>query len=480
MFSNTHPVDLGILLVFLVVTLVVGLSYGRQTKTIQDYALGGKNFSTLTLTATLLATWFGGGSLYYTLANTYSQGLYFLISLLGTPLCFLLGGKVLAVRMGSFLDNVSVAEAMGDMYGKTIRVISAISGIAGQIGYVAIQFQVIARVLALFLGVQDQTLTVIASIIVILYSTTGGIRAVTFTDVVQFFTFGTFIPMLALIVWSHLQNLDQVAATLAVNPKFHFSKVVGWNTSFINTLALMLFYTLGGVTPPIFQRISMAKNSKQAQEAFIYTAFMGPLILALISWVGILLLADNPNLEPSKLVNYLINEYTYVGFKGLLATGVLALAMSTADSYLNSCAVLFANDVAKPLGLGANKPIFNARAFALIAGLLGLPLALYEADLLSLLLLSGSFYMPIVGIPLLLAILGFRSSKRSVLIGMAAGFAAVLVWRSFLAHTGIDAVMPATLASLIFMLSSHYLLGEPGGWQKAPHDTKAVPETLRS
>ena len=68
------------------------------------------------------------------------------------------------------------------------------------------------------------------------------------------------------------------------------------------------------------------------------------------------------------------------------------------------------------------------RIFAFILGALALVIALHMQDLLSILLLSGSFYMPIVSVPLLLAILGFRTTKRAVLIGMAAGLTTVLVW----------------------------------------------------
>lgn len=60
MTSSVHPVDIGIFAVFLAITLVVGLSYGRSVKTIRDYALGGKNFSTVTLVATIVATYSSG------------------------------------------------------------------------------------------------------------------------------------------------------------------------------------------------------------------------------------------------------------------------------------------------------------------------------------------------------------------------------------------------------------------------------------
>jgi len=41
-------------------------------------------------------------------------------------------------------------------------------------------------------------------------------------------------------------------------------------------------------------------------------------MLLIISWVGVLLLSDNPNLDPNNLLPYIISNYNYVGLKGLV------------------------------------------------------------------------------------------------------------------------------------------------------------------
>ena len=130
----TLTLDVALFSVFFAVNLVVGLSYGRKVKDLKDYALGGKNFSTATLAATIIATGSSGRSLFITLERTYSSGLYYIIAKLGLSIGLWLSGQ-LTGRMGEFLNNVSVAEAMGDMYGKTVQVITATSGIIAQIGY---------------------------------------------------------------------------------------------------------------------------------------------------------------------------------------------------------------------------------------------------------------------------------------------------------------------------------------------------------
>ena len=460
--------DIIIFSCFLTANLILGLQAGRRVKSLQSYAIGNKDFSTATITSTIVATCISGGFLSYVLAGTYSTGLSFMIALVGMSLGRLITGQLLVVRMGEFLNNLSVAEAMGDLYGKTVRIVTAISGIAVSVGYVAVQFQMIGGVLTLIFGSQELRVTMAAAIIVIGYSAFGGIRSVTITDVFQFITFGVFIPALSLIVWNNLKDPSQVVHTLTTNPSFDLREVIGWNPQFLFALSLLFYWTIPGMNPSSFQRIAMAHDLRQSQRSFNYAAGLTFLISMATVWVAILVLTENSNLnvasEPKAVLGYLINRYTYAGFKGLVAVGIVAMAMSTADSYLNSSAVLAVNDVIAPLRHSFKASITVVRLLSLCIGSLSLLLALHAKDLLELMLLAGSLYMPVVTIPLLLAIFGFRSSTRAVLIGMFAGISTVIFWNQFMAHTGIKAVIPGMVGNLVFLMGSHYLLRETGGW----------------
>lgn len=474
----THPIDIIIFVGFLVINLIVGLRYGRSVKTIKDYALGGKNFSTATLVATIVATWSSGSLLFIDIENTYSHGLYYLIACSGLPIGLLLTSW-LAARMEEFMHHVSIAEAIGSIYGKAVQIITALSGIIAKSGYTAMQFKVMSTMIASLFNLDSTTTTCIAAGIVIMYSSLGGIRAVTFTDVLQFFTFGAIIPLLALVVWNSIQAPEQVMTTLAENPIFDIKKVVGWHPRFLSTLNLFVYFVIPGVyAPEMFQRIAMARDTRQVRHAFTYAAGLFLLITLFTAWIGILLLTDNPGLAKEAVVPYMINTYTYMGLKGLLGIGVMALAMSTADSLLNSSSVLFANDIVKPLTRQKEAPVIIARSFVLGMGLIALLLALYTRDLLSLLMLSGSFYLPIITVPMLLAVLGFRSSTRAVLIGMVAGFVTVILWSIVLDNA--DSIFPGMLANLIGLMGSHYLLGEEGGWKEvAPNSSLALERAAR-
>ena len=461
--NNLTPVDLLILGVFLAATLIVGLSYGRQVTTIQDYALGGKNFSTYTLVATVVAMFASGSGFFLHVENIYTKGLYHLVPWLGVGLLLWLQGQ-LALRMGEFMEYVSVAEAMGSMYGKRIQVITAISSILARIGFMAIQFQVIARVIVIVLHFNSTVATAIAASIVILYSAFGGIKSVTFTDVLQFVTFSAVLPILALVIFRHLKEPSQIVATFADNPNFNIKQVFSWNDQSPSMLGMFIYCSIPVIYPEIFQRIAMAKDVRQAKRMLTYSAG-GVVMVYLASFlIGIMLLADSPRLEKTDVIAYMISTYTSPGILGLLGVGIIAMAMSTADSSLNSMSVMFANDIIKPLTGKTHGLISIARVFSVSIGFLGLFLALYGQDILSLVLLSVSFYVPIAAIPLLMAVIGFRTSKKAVLLSMFAGGSAVVLCNIY--FPAANAVVWGMFANLVLLLGSHYLLGEPGGWQK--------------
>jgi Na+/proline symporter len=331
-------------------------------------------------------------------------------------------------------------------------------------GYMAVQFQVIAKMLSTLFDFEGKETMIAAATIVIIYSTFGGIRSVIITDIFQFVAFSIFIPILALIIWNNLKDASKVANTLQHNPIFSVKSLLGNGKGFWPSLGLMLYFAIPALAPSIFQRISMAKDTLQVKKSFTYAAIIESVILLAVFFIAVLLFVDNPNLNFSALVSYLIERYTYPGLKGLIAVGIVAMAMSTADSDLNAASVLIVNDFMKPLWPSYTITITKLRVATVLIGLFAPTLALYTEDMLSAMLLAGSFYMPIVTVPLLLAIFGFRSTAKCVLIGMAAGLGAVIICMVFSKELPIDKLVPGMLANVVFFMGSHYLLRQPDGW----------------
>ena len=452
-----------IIISFLIVTFITGIRHAKGIKTIKDYALGGRNFSTAAIVATLVATWVSGSFFAITLSDTYSKGLYDLLPTICMSFHLLITAFLLIPRMGEFLGNTSIAESMGNLYGNKIRIITAIAGIAKSVGFIAIQFKVFGSLFSYFLGLSSMNAIILAAAIVIIYSAFGGIKSVTFTDVIQAFTFSIAIPIIGVVMWNKFYYADFSFANSLAEPKFNFNKVFDLqNPKLYEMIPLVLYYSIPGLSPVFCQRILIGSTVKQAQKAFIISAIIAVIFLLVFAWIPFLIFNIDANLEPSQLLAYVIDNYTYTGIRGLLVAGIVAMAMSTADSYINSCAVLFSNDICSPLNLGKNKELLISKIFTFLLGGLGIMLALVEQDLLSMVLIADSFYMPIVTIPLIFSILGFRSSTTSVLVGMGTGFLTIVAWKLF--KLPANGIVCAMFINLTFLMGSHYLFKQPGGW----------------
>ena len=62
---ETFNIDTIIFVGFLIINIVLGLTSSRGIKTIREYAVGNRNFSTATIAATIVATWITGEVFFY-------------------------------------------------------------------------------------------------------------------------------------------------------------------------------------------------------------------------------------------------------------------------------------------------------------------------------------------------------------------------------------------------------------------------------
>lgn len=459
-------IDIVIIAVFLILNLGVGLYYGRGVTNITEYAIGNRNFTTAALVSTIVATAVTGSMFTIGICRTYTDGLYDLLPTCGIALSLCLSAAFIIPRMKSFLGTISIAEALGNRYGRRVRIITAIGAIIANIGGIAVQYKVLGGVVSYFLGADIVSAVIMTGVIVTLYSAFGGIRSVTFTDILQFMVFGTVIPLIGIILWKTTIITEGFSYSVVLqNPNFQLSRVFDYNDSnFWGMMLLFLYYSIPSSYPAVFQRIMMSKNLQQAQRAFNISSIVQLVIICSVAWIGFLLLALNPNLNPDELIPHIIDNYSYNGLRGFVIVGVMSMVMSSADSFINVASVLAIHDIYKPIKLRVGNELLLARGAAIIIGIGPIFFALSNSDLLQMILYANAFYMPLVTAPLLLTVFGFQTTKITVLSGMAAGFTSVILWN--IIGIGFDPIIPATLINLIVMMLVHYLGNQPGGWVK--------------
>jgi len=455
-------IDVGIVAVFLVANLIAGLYSGRGIKNIKEYAIGNRNFSTATLSATVIATWIGGSFFANGVSQTYQDGLFYVLAILGDIVALLIFAYILSTRMKEFLGKISLADVMGELYGKHIRVISAIACIAISTGAIALEIKVISNLFYYFFDISSVYAALVSSFIIIIYSSFGGIKSVTFTDTIQFLTFGAFVPTFALFIWEVLGDHQTIVANVINSPLFDYKELFNYeNPRFLPCISIFI-YCCGftALDPANFQRSLLAKDTNQIRQSFVIAALVGIFILIASCLIGTIIYGHNPNLDANHLVMYIIDNYSYAGIKGVVLVGILAIAMSTADSWINVASVIFSHDFCKPLKLQfGNSELLVSRVFSVFIGFFAISLAITAHSLHDLLLLIGSFYCPIVAPILLLGLLGIRSTTKVALIAICGGIVITIIWGIYLQEqTNIASVIPGTIANLVVFLLAHFAL----------------------
>ncbi|WP_419241696.1 sodium:solute symporter family transporter [Cardinium endosymbiont of Nabis limbatus] len=455
---------------FLLVTLVVGVycSFNKKVTTLREYAIGNKQFATATLVATLLATTYGGGGLVRTVQQVSNLGLYWIVFSLCMAFDFWVI-SLLAVRMSPFMQHISMPETIGKVYGKYPRIIVALASICASIANVTIQINVMSMAIGMCVdSIDPRIVTICSTLILIFYAMFGGIRAVTFTDVVQFITFTMIIPLLGLFIFHKLDKPStEIIPFLQSHENFQFSTVFHFDTKLVAMVALILSAVVSYVEPTTIQRVYMSADPIQAKKVFLYASFFRLFIQTLILLIGLFVFVKEPMLPVEKIWSYIMANVPSF-FKGFISIALLAMTMSTADSKLNTCAVMVSHDILESIrgvkDISYTRQLLLAKTVALVVGLLAMILAFCCNDLLGLIIIIFDLSIPIITAPFLLAIFGFRGTARTALMGMVTGVLAILAWNEWVKSvTGIDGSFVAMLANGLAMMVAHYLFKQPEG-----------------
>ncbi|WP_250238794.1 hypothetical protein [Cardinium endosymbiont of Oedothorax gibbosus] len=264
---------------FLVLTLVAGIYFSSKATTFREYAVGHKQFATATLVVTVLAAYYGAGGSIRNVQYVYKLGLFWIILGLFVNSFSIWLFSRLMLRMGPFMQNLSIAETMGNVYGKYPRIITALVCIGQSI--VGITMQIIAMVQAISMCVDldlfyAQMVTIFAALIFIFYSIFGGVHTVTITHILQFLIFTIIIPFLACFVLKKTgKSVIEVVSLLQTQEKFQFSSLCHFDTNLVRMITMCLCIMVPDIgSSAIMQRVYMSSEANQAKEVFIICQFV--------------------------------------------------------------------------------------------------------------------------------------------------------------------------------------------------------------
>ncbi len=207
--------------------------------------------------------------------------------------------------------------------------------------------------------------------------------------------------------------------------------------------------------------MSILKNTKKTcQASFILNSAEWLLMFYFISaTIGLIAFVLFPDISPDKALPVLIKNVLPIGVIGIVLATLLAVVMSTADSYLNSATVIFSKDIWQRFiepDLSEKKKLWIERVVNLILGGAAVVFALYATSIVDALLLTYALWAPTVLIPFVLGVLLDLKCSRSAICAMLAGASTTALWKwgptNFAAETGISALIAGVLANILIFL----------------------------
>lgn len=432
-------IDLIIFAVYLLTMLGVGFFFMRKNKTIDDYYVGGRNLGSLHVGLSVVATDVGGGF------SIGLGGLGFLMGLSGSWMLFTgligawLSGVFLIPKMSKLSKDIGLftfPQIFTHYYNAKVALVAGIISAIGYLGFTSSQILAGAKLasssfedLSLF-----HALLVMGGIAVI-YTVIGGLKAVIYTDTVQWIILMSGLIFIGIpISYTAIGGIDAIHATLG--PEFlsftnlHWQDMVNWCITIIPIWFV-------GMT--LYQRIYACKDAKTAKKAwFIAGLFEWPImaimgvVLGLFSRVAFEqdmfasfgYAAGSTTIDAEIGLPLLLRKVLPIGLLGLVMSSYFSAVMSTADSCLMAASGNIVTDIIQFFHKKKTTVTHELRLSQIVTLLVGVAaifIAMSLQNVLELMLLSYSFMVSGLFVPVIAAIFLKQSNATAAIMSMLAG-----------------------------------------------------------
>lgn len=353
MKSGIATVDIIIVISYFVLVLGIGFYIARKTKTGEDLFLGGRTFGWGLIGLSLFASNISSSTIIGLSGAAYTTGIVnsvyewmsgiplIIAALIFVPLYLRSRITTIPEYLEQRFDRRSQLFFSGVSIFSTILIETAGALYAGTL---VLQ--------AFFPGLVMWQTTLVLALVAGIYTASGGLKAVVYTDAIQACIL---IIGCGIMTWILYGKLDYSwANVLASAPEGHFSVVrplddegLPWPGLLMGVPFLGFWYW--STNQYIVQRVLGAKDVRQARWGVIFAGFLKIVPLFIMVIPGAMALALYPGLENGDAVfPYLVTNVLPVGMVGLVLAGLISAIMSSVDSALNSSSTLVVIDFIKP------------------------------------------------------------------------------------------------------------------------------------
>jgi SSS family solute:Na+ symporter len=449
-------IDSVILALTFMALIGVGIYYNRKNTSSEDFLVAGRNVGYNKLTATVLATDLGGGFTIGLAGMAFATGLSATwLTLTGFIGCILVA-KFLIPKVKSFGDKLkqfTLPDYLEYRYNKNARLMGSIITIFASVTFVGTQIVAGALLIQAATGMDMKTAAWIAGIVVIVYTSLGGLNAVITTDLIQW---SIIILGIFLLAFPMSMNAVDGWAGLTKNlPAEYFSfgeysllTVGAW------MLAIVPAWFISMTT---WQRIYAAKDERTAKKAYYTTAFLEwPLFAFVGALMGMMAKALFPDIPAEQGLPTLLTQVLPIGITGIVVAAYAAAVMSTADSLLIVATATTVRDIYQRFinPNATDKQIMKmSMIVTIVFGLGSLTIALYLPFVLKLLLYGYAFQAALF-FPVIFGLYWRKANATAAFWSLLIGGVGSLAWAISGNPFDLDPIyfgMPVTLLMMLII-----------------------------
>jgi solute:Na+ symporter, SSS family len=424
--------------IILVASFIVGHQSGTKIKNENDYFLGGRKMGFFYVFMTLLATQLGGGAIVGTAEAAYLHGWKAVSYSAGVAL----GMVFMACGIGAKFRKMNVStvpEIFKNIYGsENLRIFSSILYIISMF-ILLIAIGVSARKYALSLGYDNKIIFIIFWGTVIAYTTSGGLTAVTQTDILQII-----FVLLAFIITFIFFKTSGLTVTIQ-QPPTDIIDDIPW----INWLVIPCLATIIG--QDMAQRCFAAKSAKIVPYAMIAAATILVLATLLPAYLGIISYSLSRPIQGASVLIETVSFITNPYITSIFAAAILMAILSTADSILCALSSNIALDL-KSFVKVLKKESINPKLVTVTIGIGSMIGSFFFEQIIPLMIISYEVVVATLFVPIIGAMILNAPQKKSAIASCSTSITAFSYFTIFTNYP-YKAIVSIIIGLLAFICS---------------------------
>ena len=448
-------IDWVVLVAVAALLVMIGIHHSRRQKTTENYFMGGRNMSPFLVGISLYAT-ICSTLTYLGLPGEVVQNgpIYLAATFVAFPVVYFVVGYLVIPQIMR-LKVTSAYELLEERLGLRVRLATSCAFLLTRFVWMGLMLYTTSLILVTVMGwdpVWIPLISVITGIVTTTYSLIGGYAAVVVTDVVQFFilligAIATVVCISVLMGGGGAWWPSAWAAHWAPQPFFSFDPEVRVTMvgTFVGTI--IWWVCTSGSDQMAIQRYLSTRDARAARRALLHNCVAAGSVVVVLGLVGFAVLGyyqSHSQLVPAHLTlakngdaffPHFVGHFLPTGLPGLVVSGLLAAAMSSLSSVINSSATVLTKDFVEtlapdPARLESTR-VRHARLLAMVVGVSGIAASLV-ADLVpgNLVELGGKmvnlFLCPLFGI-FFLALKVPRATPFGAILGAFYSFTTALL-----------------------------------------------------